>query len=337
MNTSGIRRSIWIRLYAAAKRQINAFCLLRWQEWTFNWTVAVAGVVSVYLNGVLQASGVDCSDSTAGTDGNTTFQQKGTTVIGKSYTDWIKCGNSFRYGGETFLMQEGGQLTIRTDTRFHANSPASMLGSLGSQTVTEGKLIYDGTDVRWLAYDTGSGTVPAINTSITQGGVTGILLGVWDSITSAPSTVGSAMSTDGFIKFLSVTGGTFSAGALTGIGANATGADVTGWIEIVADSSSTISVPRLGEHEIRGDWFYLDNTNGSVGQTLQVPTNGGGATTYCPGVWIETGVGTNVYENFPSLNGATNGWSRAHIGAPINGTDARQNFVEMLYYRQFLP
>jgi len=33
-------------------------------------------------------------------------------------------------------------------------------------------------------------------------------------------------------------------------------------------------------------------------------------------------------KNFPSLNGATNGWSRAHIGAPINGTDARQNFVK---------
>src|SRR3972149_5985649 len=176
-----------------------------WQEWTFNWTVAASGVVDVYLNGVLQASSVDCSDSTGGTDGNTTFSQYGTTVIGLTYIDWIKIGNSFRYGGETWLMQEGAEFTIRTDTRWHANAPASMLGSLGAQTVTEGKLIYDGTSVRWLAFDTGGGVVPAIGTSITQGGVSAsYLLGVYDSLTSAPTAVGAAMPADGFLKFREV-------------------------------------------------------------------------------------------------------------------------------------
>jgi len=148
-----------------------------WQEWTFNWTVAVAGVVDVYLNGTLLAGAVDCSYSIAGTDGTTTFSQLGTTVQGLTYLDFIKIGTGRRIGGETLILQEGAELTIRTDTRWNANSPASMLGSLGSQTVTWGKLIYDATDVRWLAYDTGSGNVPAVNTSITQGGVTGILLG----------------------------------------------------------------------------------------------------------------------------------------------------------------
>jgi len=182
--------------------------------------------------------------------------------------------------------------------------------------------------VRWLAYDTGSGNVPAVNTSITQGGVTGILLGVWDSLTSEPTAVGAAMPADGFIKFLSVSGGAFAAGALTGIGANATAADVAGWIEIVADSVSTITVARLGEHEIRGDWFYLEDTNGSIAQQLQVPTNGGGALTYCPGVWVETGVGTGIYEYYPSAAVAADGWSISHLGGAFGETDRRQNFVK---------
>jgi hypothetical protein len=299
-----------------------------WQEWTFNWTVAAAGVVDVYLDGALQSSAVDCSDATAGTNGTATFSQYGTTVQGVAYLDYIKIGTAQRYGGETLILQEGAELTIRTDTRWHKYSPASMLGSLGSQTVTQGKLIYDGTDVRWLAYDTGTGTVPAVGTSITKSGVTGILLGVWDSLTSAPTAVGAAMPADGFIKFLSVSNGPFSAGALTGIGASALGADVTGWIEIVADSSSTITVGRLGEHEIRGDWFYLDNTTGSAGQQLQGPTNGGGSGTHCPGVWIESSPGSGEYEYWPSLYGSTNGWDRRHIGGPLGGMDARQNFVK---------
>ena len=299
-----------------------------WQEWSFNWTVAASGVVAVYLNGVLQVASVDCSDSTAGTDGTTTFRQYGTTVIGLTYIDWIKLGTAFRYGGETWILQEGAQLTIRTDTRWYANSPASMLGSLGSQTVTEGKLIYDGTDVRWLAYDTGTGNVPAVGTSITQGAVSGYLLGVWDSLTSAPTAVGASMPSDGFIKFREVAGGAYSVGALTGIGANATATDVTGWIEIVADSASTITVGRLGEHEIRGDWFYLDNTNGSVGQQIQIPTNGGGSLTYCPGAWVETGTGTGIYEYWPSAAVAADGWSISHLGAAYGETDRRQNFVK---------
>lgn len=299
-----------------------------WQEWTFSWTQQASGVVDVYLDGVRQAAAVDCSDTTGGTTGTTTIAQRGDTVIGLTYIDYIKAGNAMRYAGETWDIREGGQLTIRTDTRWHANSPASMLGSLGSQSIAEGKIIYDGTDVRWLAITGGSGDSP-IGTSITQGAVSGYYLGFWSSLTAAPAT---AIGATGFIKFREVTGGTFSAGALTfgaGTGAaTAAGADVPGWIEIVADSASTITVPRLGEHEIRGDYFYLDDTTGTVGQQIQIPTNAGGSGTSCPGIEIETGVGTGVFEAWPALNGATNGWSRLHMGAPFGGTDARQNYVK---------
>jgi hypothetical protein len=244
------------------------------------------------------------------------------TITTSQYFD-----DNARTAGEAWTINSGAELTIRTDTRWHANSPASMTGSMGNITVNDGKVIIDGTDVRWLAYDTGSGNVPAIGTSVTQAGVSAsYLLGVWSSLTAAPTAVGAAMPATGFLKFREVTGA-FVAGALTGIGANATGADVTGWLEVVADSSSTITVPRLGEFRTRGDWFYLDNTNGSVGQQLQVPTNNGGSGTFCPGVWIETSPGSDDYEYWPSATSAS-GWTRQDLGAAFGETDTRQNFVK---------
>ncbi|MBP9716717.1 MAG: hypothetical protein KBD51_02120 [Candidatus Levybacteria bacterium] len=312
-------------------------------------------------------------------------------------TDTYLDGGVARSAGEAWTINSGAIFTIRTDTRWHANAPASMTGTLGAQTCNEGEIIYDGRNIRWLPFDTGSGNVPAIGTDITQGGVTSsYLLGVYANYTSAPTAVGNAMPASGFIKFREVDG-SFTTGALTGIGASATGPDVTGWIEIVADDATTITLPRLGSHTIRGDWFYLDDTDGTVGQVIQIPTNGGGANTYCPGLWIEnstpnaatytwsvnivtvtltshgykvgqtieidftsgagtpngayeittvasaneftfalTGSGTSgnctitSFEYWPSLNGATNGWARQHIGGPYTSTDVRQNFVKSI-------
>lgn len=234
-----------------------------------------------------------------------------------------------RTAGEAWTINGSGvSLTIRTDTRWHSNSPAAMTGSLGSITLTEGQWNIDATNVRWLAYNAGSGNVPAIGTTVTQGGVSGYLLGVWASVTSAPTTVGSAMPASGFIKFREVTGGTYSAGVLTGIGATATAADVAGWLEVVCDQAANITVPRLGRFQTRGNWFDLGVTTGSVGQVIQLPTNGGGAGTTPVGAWIETGVGTGEYYHYPSLYGATNGWAYQHIGMPPGESDVRQQFVK---------
>lgn len=238
-------------------------------------------------------------------------------------TDTFLDGGVARTAGEAWTMN-GGVLTIRTDTRWHANAPASMLGSIGSTTTSAtlgGGVLLDGRNVRQLAYDTGSGTVPAIGTLVTQGGVTGYLLAVYANMTSAPTAVGAAMPATGFLKFREVTGGAFAAGALTGISASATGADVVGWIEVVQDQAVANTVPRLGFFRTRGDWFELGVTSGAAAQTFQVPTNGGGAGTHVPAVWIETGVGTNVYESYPALLAA------AMIPANL-GTDARSKFVE---------
>lgn len=234
-----------------------------------------------------------------------------------------------RTAGETWTMN-GGQLTIRTDTRWHATAPAGMLGSIGSTTISAtlgGKVIINSNAVRWMPYNTGSGTVPSIGTTITQGGVSGYLLGVWASTTSAPTAVGAAMPTTGFLKFREVTGGTFAAGALAGITANATSPDVVGWIEVVQDQSAANTVPRLGEFVVNNDdtayWFDLGTTTGVAGQVLQVPTNGGGAGTHVPAVWIETGVGTGLYEKYPAILAT---W---YLAANLS-TDVRCKFVQTI-------
>jgi len=247
-----------------------------------------------------------------------------------------------RTAGEAWTLNgPGTSLTVRTDTRWHANAPASMTGSLGSVTLTEGQWNIDATAVRWLSFDGGTGTVPSIDAVVYQLGgadwhVAGYLLGVWSSLTSAPTTVGSAMPSTGFMKFRDILvyeGNSYLDNIALMHGsdvtiATANGSDVTGWIEVVADQAANITVPRLGKFQTRGDWFYLDDTTGSVGQILQLPTNGGGAGTTPVGAWIETGVGTNEYAHYPSLYGATNGWAYQHIGMPPGQSDVRQRFVK---------
>ena len=241
-------------------------------------------------------------------------------------TDTYLDGGTARTAGEAWTIN-GGVLRIRTDTRVHANAPASYTGSLGSLTISGtlgGKIYIDGRNVRWLAYTGGSGNVPAIGTNVTKAGVvtSSYLLGVYASMTAAPTAVGAAMPSTGFIKFREVDGA-FTAGALTGIGATAAGADVVGWIEVVMREAATVTVPRLGRVEIRGDWFYLGNTSGSANQVIQIPTNGGGSNTHVPAVWIETGAGTGIYESWPAL-------TNTHFLAANLGTDARNKFVRSM-------
>lgn len=236
-------------------------------------------------------------------------------------TDTYLDGGTARTAGEAWTMN-GGTLTIRTDTRWHLNAPASMTGSLAAVTISStlgGGYIADGRNVRWLAITGGSGTA-AIGNTVSQGAVSGYFLGYWASLTSAPSlTIGAT----GFIKFREVTGGTFSAGALTfsgGGAATASGADVVGWIEVVHDQAITITVPRLGSFSTRGDWFACGTTTGSANQSVQIPTNGS-TTTYVPGLYIETAT-ADVYEFYPSIYAA--GMSTTNLG-----TDARSKFVLM--------
>lgn len=248
-------------------------------------------------------------------------------------TDTFLDGGTARTAGETWTCQ-GAKFTVRTDTRWHANAPASMTGTLGQvylDPALGGTYLIDGRNVRWMAYDTGTGNVPAIGTTITQGGVSGYLLGVWANFTSAPTAVGAAMPATGFLKFREVTGGQFVVGALTGIGANAlatdgsgAGADAPGWIEVVADqgSAQALGGSRLTKIQIYGAWFDLGVTTGTAGQVIQLPTMAGGNATPGLGVQIETSPGSGVYEIYPAITE-----NASYFATNTLATDARAKFV----------
>ncbi len=71
------------------------------------------------------------------------------TITSDTYLD----SGTARTAGETWTMN-GGILTVRTDTRWHADAPATMTGSLGSATISAtlgGGYYIDATNVRWLA------------------------------------------------------------------------------------------------------------------------------------------------------------------------------------------
>jgi hypothetical protein len=240
-----------------------------------------------------------------------------------------------RTAGEAFTIQNGAVLTIDTHTRYCANAAASAAGSLGSFTMTAatgGECFIDGSKVKMVAYSTGTGNVPAYNTSITQGGVTGTLLGVTSALSAAPTAVGAAMPATGYIMFKTVASGPFVAGALTGIGATVVGSQRNGFLEIVMDDAAGFTIGRAQKFRTRGQWFQpfdtsgnLVTTSGARGQQIQFP-NFGGANFFIPWVEIETGVGTGVYEIWPaSLAGTGSPWATANLG-----TDARSRFVQCL-------
>lgn len=201
---------------------------------------------------------------------------------------------------DTYTISNGTTLLINTDSYQCANRSAAN-GSLDTVSFsgTGGRLLIDGRDVRVIPYTGGTGNVPAIGTTISQGGVSATLLGVWSGWQVEPTAAAAAMPATGWIKVKNKAGGNFAAGALTGIGATAGGPDVVGWIEVRGADTATITVPRIGTFEAIGEWFELGTTSGARNQILQCPTTATAAATL-PGVQIETGPGTGVYEWFPA-------------------------------------
>lgn len=201
-------------------------------------------------------------------------------------------------GGDTYNIN-GGVLNIDQDTRVGINATTSTtLGPITVSATLGGTLNIDGSLVRLIPYNSGSGNVPAWNTVISQGGASGKLIGVYASLTSASTATGAAMPASGYIKIKQWNSTAYSSGALTGISASATGPDVVGWLEIVGDEASTINANRLGTVNITGAWFELGTTSGASNQTLQIPNNG--LLRYAAGVYIETAVGSGVYEFWPN-------------------------------------
>lgn len=202
-------------------------------------------------------------------------------------------------GNDTYNIN-GGILTISTDTRWCGANRTLANGNIGNVTVSStlgGQVIIDGTKVRIIQYNSGTGNVPAFGTVITQGSVSASLMGVWSTLASTPTASGAAMPTTGFIKIRNASG-SFVVSALGGIGATAVSADQVGWIEVVGVEGTTMNIPRLGSCSAIGEWFTVGNTTGTSGTTYQLPASLNN--TFYAGVWIETSASSNSYEFYPN-------------------------------------
>lgn len=195
----------------------------------------------------------------------------------------------------------GGYLTVDQHSRYGVNQNTSAaMGNITLSATLGGTIEFNSTLVRLIPFNTGTGTVPALNTVISQGGASGKLLGVYAAINAAPTAAAAAMPASGFILVRQWNGVAYAAGALTGISASATAADRAGWLEIVGVDALTVTVNRLNLFKVRGDYydFLGATTDGVRATTYQLPTNGDTAC-YFPGVEVETGTGTGVYEFYP--------------------------------------
>ena len=200
----------------------------------------------------------------------------------------------------------GGYLTVDQHTRYGTNQNTSAaMGNITLSATLGGTIEFNSTKVRLIPFDTGSGNVPALDTVISIGGASGILLGVYASLTVAPTSAGAAMPASGFILIRQWNSVPYTAGALTGISASATAADSAGWLEIVGVDASTVTISRLNLFKVRGDYYnFLGvTTSGNNSTTYQIPSNG--TLVYCGGVEVETDVGSGVYEFFPNAGSRT--------------------------------
>ena len=219
---------------------------------------------------------------------------------GDEYWD-AKTGGSVNATLDVYTISNRTRLVVRSDTNACANHSVAF-GSIDTVAFsgTGGTLHFDPTNVRVIAYTGGSGNSPAFGAAISQGGVSGVFLGAWTSWQSECVVPGAAIGATGYIKIGQKTGGYFAAGALTGITAKCSGADVQGWIECRGADTGTITVPRIGAVTSTEAWFDLGTTNGARGQVIPCPTTATVAGVW-PGVWIETAAGSGVYDRYAGV------------------------------------
>jgi hypothetical protein len=224
-------------------------------------------------------------------------------------------------GADTYNIN-GGSLTIDCDSRYAPNA-TSTTGPIGNLTVDSalgGHFQVTTENTKLLQFNSGSGTVPAYGTVITQGGASAVLLCVMATKTGGTVyAAGAGMPNAGWLK-VRVTAPGFGVGALSGISASlSTPFVLQGWIVVVGEETRTHSHARLGTMQMRGDWVDIGTTNGVVGQTMQLPHFTADGATYYPGVEVETAPGSGVFDFWPNAG-------TRHTSANCS-TDSRSSFV----------
>ena len=205
-----------------------------------------------------------------------------------------------RTGGDT-VDTNGFKLTIDQDSRYGLGGTTSTTwGSLTINASKGGEIHIDGTKVWMIPYTGGSGTL-TLGTAVTIGSATGNTIGIYTSLTAAPTTTGAT----GWLKLTNVSGTLPSSGSFTQAGFTFTisAAPFRGFIEVNGDEASNIVANRLGTFRITGSWYDLGITSGVSNQTLQIPNNG--TAKYVAGVFIEKNAGAQDYEFYPNAGTAT--------------------------------
>jgi hypothetical protein len=213
-------------------------------------------------------------------------------------------------GGDLYNIN-GGTLIIDQHSRFglnNNNSSATAATSMGNITISAtlgGTCNIDGRNVRLIPFNNGSGTIPALNSTVTQGSASGLLMCVYSSLTAVPLVNGGTMPTTGWIMIKQWNGTEYASGSLTlsGVTASATGASTVGFLEIMGDEASTVTGYRLGSFNVYGAWYSVGTTNGTSNQTMQIPNNG--TLKHIAGVFIEKTAGAGDYEFYANAGTAT--------------------------------
>lgn len=217
------------------------------------------------------------------------------TITGSQNIDEL----TSKAGGDTYNVN-GGYLTIDQDSRHGLN--AAIGTSLGPVTVSAtlgGTVLINASKIRLIPFNNATGSVPTYNTTISISGSSGLLIGVYSGSTldTTPLTSGATMPTTGFLKIKQWNDVAYSTGSLTGISASCSGVDITGWLEIVGDEASLLTINRLGSCIITGSYYQIGTTDGVRATTYQIPSNG--RSQYHAGVEVETSAGSGVYEFYP--------------------------------------
>jgi hypothetical protein len=216
-------------------------------------------------------------------------------------------------GGHVYNISNAAVLTIDQDSRAGLNGTTAnsieriVTASTGGTTLIEARY------VRLIPFTDGSGTIEA-GATVDCGDATGKVIAIYTSKTAAPALTGAS----GWIKVKAwnsvayPTSGTFTKGGFT---FTISGADIVGWIEVLAEEGTTAApgceytgayLPGVGHDygfEALGEWFELGTTSGESNQTFQIPTNG--QLCYIPGIFIEKTSGVGDFEFYANVADAT--------------------------------
>jgi len=216
---------------------------------------------------------------------------------------------SGKTGGDTYNTTTNYWLTIDQHSRFGFNqsnasdTAATSIGMFGESS----KIRIDGRKVRMIPYINGTGNVPTLNTLITQGSASGKLMCVYSTDMAAlPKVAGEAMPASGWIQVKQWNDVEYSAGSLTGVSATSTGVSKVGILEIMMDGLTSIYSGTMYNMtlDIKGEWYELGTLDGTNTQIFQVPTHG--TNCFLFGVYIETAIGSGVYEPYPNAKYGAN-------------------------------